>query len=151
MKTTEKLVIATELLDRALQMYYEGNSYFASLHLAGAAEEILATYVRIHGGTSSFESMRDFAVILSKTAIVRNLIDDGVEPTAKNIADIMNQAKNTTKHMNERDDDFVYFGAQAEAKDLLERAVTNYYHLMSFLELEETSLLRRFNTELVKT
>ncbi len=150
MRATEKLVIATELLDRALQMYYEGNSYFASLHLAGAAEEILAVYVKKHGGTSSFESMRDFAVMLSKTEIVKNIIDDGVEPTPKNIADIMNRAKNTTKHMNETDDDLVRFDAQAEAKDLLDRAVTNYYHLMSFLELEETDLLRRFNAEVVK-
>ncbi|MDD4996973.1 MAG: hypothetical protein PHI99_02410 [Syntrophales bacterium] len=150
MREVQKLFIATELLDRALQMYYEGNSYFASLHLAGAAEEVLAAYVKKYGGTSSFEFMRDFAVMLSKTEIVKNLIDDGVDPTEKNIADIMNRAKNTTKHMNETDDDFVHFDAQAEAKDLLDRAVTNYYYLMSFLDLEETRLLRQFNAELVK-
>ncbi len=150
MRATPKLVIATELLDRALQMYYEGNSYFASLHLAGAAEEILAAYVKKYRGTSSFESIRDFSAILSKTELLQDLIGDGVKPTAKNIAETMNKAKNSTKHMNERDDDVVHFDAQAEAKDLLDRAVTNYYHLMSFLELEETSLLRRFNADLVK-
>jgi hypothetical protein len=131
-------------------MYYEGNSYFASLHLAGAAEEILAVYVKKHEGISSFESLRDVAVMLSKTEIVKNLIDDSVEPTVKNIADIMNRAKNSTKHMNKRDDDLVHLEAQGEAKDLLCRAVTNYYYLMGFLDLEETSLLRRFNAELVK-
>lgn len=147
---TEKLVIATELLDRALQMYYKGDSYFASLHLAGAAEEILAVYVEKHGGTSSFKNMKNICVVLSKTKIVKDLIDNGVEPTDKDIGKIMNKAKNNTKHMNDTGDDFVYFDAQAEAKDLLERAVSNYYYLMDFLELEETNLLRRFNTELVK-
>jgi hypothetical protein len=151
LKETEKLIVAVELLDRALQMYYEGNSYFASLNLAGAAEEILAAYVKKYGGTSSFESMRDLALMISKQDIEKNYIDDDIEPTAKSINFIINQAKNTTKHMDKPNDDLVYFDAQAEAKDCLDRAVNNYYYLMNFLDLEETSLLQRFNAEVVKT
>lgn len=139
MKATEKLVIATELLDCALRMYYEGNSYFASLHLAGGAEEILAAYVKRHGGTSSFESSRDFIVMVSKTDFVKNSTEnDVVELKAKCTGDLMNRAKNTTKHMHEKDDGFVHFDAQTEAKDMLNRALNNYYQLMSFIDLEET-------------
>jgi hypothetical protein len=151
LKTTKKLLIAIELLDRALQMYFEGNSYFASLHLAGAAEELLAAYVKKHGDTSSFESMRDFVVKLSKTDFIKSSInDDIVEVSAKNIGKAMNRAKNATKHMDTTDDDLIEFDAKAEAKDLLNRAVNNYYQLMSFMDLEETRLLQRFNDEVGK-
>lgn len=38
--TIPKLLVAKELLDQALRLYYEGEAYFAALHLAGAAQEI---------------------------------------------------------------------------------------------------------------
>lgn len=62
---------------------------------------------------------------------------------------VMNHAKNATKHMDLVNDDAVVFNARAEAHDLLDRAVSNYYLAMSEYELEETSLIRRFNQELV--
>ena len=65
MDATSKLDIATELLDRALRLYYERDSYFAALHLAGAAQELLGAHVRTHGGISSFQSLKDSAVRLS--------------------------------------------------------------------------------------
>lgn len=140
---TEKLVVATELLDRALRMYYEGSSYFAALHLAGAAEEILGVYVERHGGESSFKSLQRGSVKISK------FVNGGVESKPKDIAFVMNHAKNSTKHMDTEDDDHVYFNPQTEARDLLDRAVSNYYSLMSLYELPETELVRRFNLELV--
>ncbi len=149
MKSTTKIEIASELLDRALHMYYEGNSYFASLHLAGAAEEILAAYLKKHGRPSAFERTRNLAVMLAKTDIVKDVIDDSVEPTAKDIANLMTKVKNATKHMDATDE-LIYCDIQVEAKDMLDRAVANYYDLMSLYALEETTLLRRFNAELVK-
>ncbi|WP_235576603.1 hypothetical protein [Pseudomonas taeanensis] len=140
---TEKLKVATELLDRALCMYYEGNSYFAALHLAGGAEEVLGAYVERSGRESSFKSLLHGAVKLSK------FFGDGVESKTKDIAAIMNYAKNRTKHMDEEGDDHVYFDPKVEARDLLDRAVSNYYTLMNFHELPETELLRRFNQELI--
>lgn len=48
-------------------MYYEGNSYFAALHLAGGAEEILGSYVERRGMSRrskacsrSSETLQDF-------------------------------------------------------------------------------------------
>lgn len=143
MSATSKLDIATELLDRALKLFYERDSYFSAIHLAGAAEEVLGAYVTSHGGVSAFESLRDGEVKLSK-----HIRDDGIESSPKRIANAMNHAKNATKHMDDGDDDRVYFNAEFEARELLDRAVMNYYDLMQFLPLRETPLLQRFNSEL---
>ena len=140
---TEKLQVAVELLDRALRMYYEGNSYFAALHLAGGAEEVLGAYVERSGGESSFKSLQRGAVRISK------FLNGGEESSSQDIALVMNHAKNRTKHMNSEGDDHVFFDPKIEARDLLDRAVSNYYALMSFHELPETELVRRFNLELV--
>ena len=145
MSATEKSAIATELLDRALRMYYEGDSYFAALHLAGAAEEVLAVYVARYGGTSSFDSLRDASVLLSKY-----LDNDGIESNPNDIACLINRAKNATKHMYGKKDTEVDFDVQSEAKAMLDLAVSNYYYLASFIDLPETNLLQRFNTELRK-
>lgn len=72
-----------------------------------------------------------------------------MESKPKNIADVMNYAKNRTKHMGSQGDDYVHFDPKAEAHDLLDRAVSNYYTLMSHFELPETELVRKFNLGLV--
>ena len=142
--TTKKLAIAAELLDRALILYYEENSNFAALHLAGGAEELLGKHLKASGLESSFESLQSAAVRLSKY-----VGDDQTESDPKAIAAIMNRAKNATKHMAGQGDGEVHFDARSEAHDLLDRAVTNYYQLMGMYELPETELIGRFNRELV--
>ena len=140
---TEKLIVAIELLDRALGMYYEGNSYYAALHLAGAAEEILGVYVERSGDESSFKSLQRGAVVLSK------VINDGVESSPQEIAAIMNHAKNRTKHMDKEKDDHVRFDPKIEARDLLGRAISNYYTLMRHYSLPETEFINKFYLELI--
>ena len=142
---TPKLEIARELLDRALRLYYEGGSDFAALHLAGAAEELLGRHVEKLGGESSFASLQQGAVRLSKY-----INPDKTESEPKAIANVMNHAKNATKHMNKTDDDHVSFDPRAEAHDRLDRAVSDYYQAMAEYELPETELIRRFNQELVR-
>jgi hypothetical protein len=44
MTGTDKLTIATELLTQSSRLFFEG-AYFASLHLAGAAEELFGVYI----------------------------------------------------------------------------------------------------------
>jgi hypothetical protein len=145
MSGIQKLDIAKELLESALFHYYETQSYFASLHLAGAAEEVLGRYVENTGSKSSFASLRDGAVRISEI-----LYGEENSSCEKSIAQVMNSAKNSTKHMNEKNDDRVFFDAKSAAKDLLDRAVTNYYHLMQYYPLDESENLRRFNNELTQ-
>jgi len=56
----------------------------------------------------------------------------------------MTYARNRTKHINQAGDDDVKFDPQCEAKDLLSRAVTDYYHLMNYVSFEESTVLCRF-------
>ena len=142
--TTKKLTIAAELLDRALGLYYEGNSNFAALHLAGGADELLGKHLNASGRESSFESLRNAAVRFSKY-----VSEDRTDSAPKAMAAVMNHAKNATKHMDGQSDGEVHFDARSEAHDLLDRAVTNYYELMGMYELPETELIGRFNRELV--
>ena len=41
-----KHAIAGEHLDRAIELYLRGDSFYSALHLGGAAEEILNVYAR---------------------------------------------------------------------------------------------------------
>jgi hypothetical protein len=135
---TNKLDIACELLDRGLRLYYEGDSDYSALHLAGAAEEIFGSYVIKHDGETAFENLRSATVKISAY-----LDENSSESSPKEIADIMNHAKNNTKHGSGE----VSFSARSEAKDLLDRAIQNYYYLMRFYELEETELIIKFKQE----
>jgi len=141
--STPKIEIASLLLDTALRHYFsEPPEYFATICLAGAAEELLGRHVEAKGGESSLSSIKNGAVRLSKF-----LNGDGEPATAKAIHDLMNNAKNSTKHMNGEADSTIDFDPKVEAKDLLDRGVTNYYQLMGDYELKETALLTRFNNE----
>jgi hypothetical protein len=138
---TPKIEIASQLLDSALRHFFsEPPEYFAAICLAGAAEEILGKHVESKGGESSFNSMKNGAVLISQFL-------EGEPTTEKAIHNLMNKAKNSTKHMNGSADSTIDFEPKAEAKDLLDRAVTNYYQLMGHYELKETDLLTRFNDE----
>ena len=70
---------------------------------------------------------------------------EGPPATEKGIALAMNYARNRTKHLHAEDDDEILFDPKREARDLLRRALTNYYDLMSQLPLEESEFMRRFN------
>ncbi len=137
---TPKMLVAAELLERGLQAYFD-QAYFAAIHLAGAAEEILGTYVtRITGTENAFKSLQNAAVSLS-----RLLNKDYEASTPKAIRELMTYARNRTKHIDLAGDDDIHFDPKMQAKDLLDRAVTDYYHLMNYLPLPETETLRRFN------
>lgn len=144
---TSKLMIATELLDCGLRLYFEGNSYFGSLHLAGAAEEILGVYITHHGGDSALKGMLDGAVRLSKYTD-----DSGIPSNPNDIYNFIKLPQNSTKHMNDLNDSAVSFDAKSEAEAILNRAISNYYHLMahSVFDLKETDLIARFNNRQIE-
>ena len=137
----DKLSVAQELLEQALRLYYE-RLYFSALHLAGAAEELLGAHLRVLGEQSTFENSRTAGVDLV------NALDIGPPMTRKEMEKLLNHAKNRTKHMNSADDGTIDFDQAEECYDLLDRAVSDYYHLMRYRALPETPLLARFNDEM---
>ena len=142
MGKVEKIDIALELLESALYHYYESDSYFSAIHCAGAAEEILGKYVEIYGGQSAFEKDH-YSIRRTSKALT------GQEPSKKHISKTMNYAKNTTKHMDGVFDNKVLGNPKVSAKNLLDRAIENYYFLMPYIELPETINIKRFHLELV--
>ena len=138
----EKLTVADELLEQALRLYYEGTSYFAALHLAGAAEELLGAHLTAVGAKSTFESWRTDGVELANSLRV-----DGTPITKRDMGNLLNHAKNRTKHMDSIEDGVAGFDPADEARELLDRAVSDFYHLMQYFPLVETPLIARFNRD----
>ncbi|KWA39974.1 hypothetical protein WL27_15065 [Burkholderia multivorans] len=133
------LDVATELLTEALRLFLEGKAYFAALNLAGAAEEVFGKFVQANGGVPALHSVRALALKFEEA-----LREDGDEvsppTTEKDMADVINHAKNMTKH---RITD-VDFDPKEEAQDLLDRAVQNYNSLQSLLNLSEIALVNDY-------
>ena len=61
----------------------------------------------------------------------------------------INRVKNGSKHMKGRDDINIQCNLKEEAQNILDRAVSNFYTLMTFENLNETSLMKKFNSQLV--
>lgn len=132
----QQYLVAAELLDLALDLFYNRSRYYAVLHLAGGAEELLAKLVQSKGRTAAFSDQVDSIVRLS------SIVDPGTPLDEKWVKWRVNEARNSTKH--ERTDGLVRFDPRAEARDMLGRAVENYYRAMEFVPLPETVLVRRF-------
>lgn len=139
----DKLTVAREFLEQALRLYYE-NHHFSAIHLAGAAEELLGAHLTVLGKLSTFQSFRTAGVELA------NSLSDGAPMTRTDMKDLLNYAKNRSKHMNSNEDSVICFDATEEARELLDRAVTDFYHLMQYCPLAETPLVARFNQEIIE-
>jgi len=138
---TPKMYVAIELLENAIDAYFRA-AYFAAIQLAGGAEEIFGKYIaRVSPSDNAFASLKNFAVELAGPSNEKERLVLG-----KAIGDRMTYARNRTKHINQTGDDDILFDPDLEAKDLLDRAVTDYYHLMNYFSLPESDLLRRFNS-----
>jgi hypothetical protein len=137
---TPKILVAVELLDRALQMFNDG-AYFAAITLAGAAEEILGVYVERAGMQSSFDNFREMAVPFAN--FVANEGDTTVD--VKIMSNWMKYARNRTKHIHSTGDDDILFHPRHSAMDLLQRALRDYANLQTVYPLEMTELMKGFN------
>lgn len=136
-----KLTIASEYLTRAIELYFRDDSYFSALHLAGAAQELLGKFVERSGGVSAHTSLAQGAARIS-----RHLNPHGVPSTERQMKDIINQAKNRVKHLNNVGDDVVEFDPQTFAREMLDLAVSEFYQLLgNGAELEISDEIERYN------
>ena len=138
-----KLEIATQQLDTALRLFFWKKEYFSAITLAGAAEEILGVYLKRHNQPNAFDqdlesSLRVYQWLFKSV---------GSRNTIRNL---INRTKNSAKHMMGTSDVALRCNAKAEAKEVLDRAVSNYYSLMCFEKLQETQRIKKFNAHLVK-
>ena len=141
-RSYSKLEIATQQLDTALMLYFEDKNYFSVITLPGAAEEILAVYLKLHKQPNAFEEMLDSSLLIGELLYNSKGSRDSMYKT-------INRVKNGSKHMKGRDDINIQCNLKEEAQNILDRAVSNFYTLMTFENLNETSLMKKFNSQLV--
>ena len=130
--------LALAQLETALQLYFENGDRGSIVTLAGAADEVFGKYLERAGRESSFKSL-----VAAVTAIQAHLFGKPLEPEeVKAIADRANAARNSLKHIG--DNEIVKFDLEAEARDMLNRAIDNYWSL----EQKLTPAMERFQREM---
>jgi hypothetical protein len=65
----------------------------------------------------------------------------------KNVDKLLNNPKNSVKHKFGHGDNSVDFDPKLEGKELIDRAISNYYLLMPRLGLSETSLIIEYRNK----
>lgn len=116
-QTFDRKCIALAQLETALRLYFEGEDYFSVVTLGGAADEIFGKLLTARGVENSIESTKK-----AVAAIHLKLYGEPLEP--KIVADRANRARNALKHINKDSPPTVTFDAKEEAKDMLNRAMS---------------------------
>jgi len=136
---------AVAQLEVALRLYFGGEEkdFLSVITLAGAAEEVFGQLLTDRRIENSIESIKKAVVAISKTLSL-----DGDPVTLKQAADRANRAKNKLKHWNKDTDEPMFkFDPAEEARDMLNRAIDNYW----MLEQKLTPAMERFQREIFRT
>lgn len=136
MKKIDKLKIADEMLDKAIESYLDDKKYFAALHLAGAAQEIYGKWLRIEG-------YQDFSRMMLNHA--ENIFDEPIDKKAVKKED--KRPKNSIKHMDSESDRFAYLNPKFDSFLAVSEAVVEYMKL----QRKETPNVIRFREYLKST
>lgn len=117
--TSKKIDIATEYLDVAIQLYFEGK-YFSAIHLAGAAAELLGAHLP--------EPDRHFTLAWKAQKALAGDVT-GKLPTDTQAKKVINNTKNAIKHMDDNSDSEIDINSSQEAIHGIEHALSEYYKL----------------------
>lgn len=131
--------MAKRQLETALTLYFEGSDHYSVITLGGAADEVFGQVLRAQSQEPRLQE-----VAKSVAAIYKKLY--GSEITPKSVADRANHARNALKHWDAHQPLEVEFDVLAEAKDMLERGIANYWALYGDL----TELMERFEREVLR-
>lgn len=138
----DKIQVATQLLDRALQMYFD-QAFFAAVHLAGAAEELFGTYLLLWmAGKPAADSFHDDAAQL-----LGYEPDEVPKAISSQLYKLIFHSRNRTKHLSPVDDHEITFDPLLEAETVLNRALSNFYAVAEVLGLTPTRRMYRFDKE----
>jgi hypothetical protein len=130
----QKLDLAVDQLNIALELFLSGRSYVAALTLAGAAEEILGQAL------SQRDQQNALQMKFDTTSVVYEELHR--KPLAwKHFADGENYAKNGAKHMRSLSESTISVDLYEAALWMLVRACSNY----GALDLPRTAHMDRFD------
>jgi hypothetical protein len=136
-ETYDRKHVALAQLETALKLYFEAQDFFSTITLAGAAEEILGKLLSAKGVNNSLDSIERTTV-----AIHQKLFGATLSP--KEVVERANRARNCLKHYD-LSSPTVSVDLKQEAKDMLQRAIDNYWRL----EGELTLSMERFQREIL--
>lgn len=136
MKKIDKLKIADEMLEKAIESYLDDKKYFAALHLAGAVQEIYGKWLRIEG-------QQDFSTMMLNHT--ESFFDEPIDKKAIKKED--KRPKNSIKHMDSESDRFAYLNPQLDSFLVISEAVVEYM----MLQRKETANIIRFREYLKST
>ena len=146
MQRVQKINMAVEELEDALETYFNGRYHSATV-LAGAAEQLFAGYLHKYKLNPAWNGDR---VVITK--IANGLRSDPSEkPTTEDeIGNLMNYAYNNSKHAGKADHN-IEMDAQTESRRVIDRAISNYDQLFAHPELvlPDLPLAQRFRIELI--
>lgn len=128
--------LALNQLETALRLFFEANDFASVVTLAGAADEIFGKLLIDQGKENSLESFKK-----AVASIHLSLYGEAVKTT--HIADRANRAKNSLKHWDIGQPLIVKLDLEQEAKDMLFRAIDNYWLLKGVL----TPAMEKFQRE----
>lgn len=136
MESFDKLEIADEMLESAIESYLDSKKYFPALHLAGAAQEIYGKWLRINAG-------QDFSTMMLNHA--DKIFDEPID--RKSVKKEDKRPKNSIKHMDNESDRFAHLNPQLDSFIVISEAVTEYL----MLKRPETDNIIRFKNYLIST
>ena len=113
--------MALSQLETALRLYFD-RDYYAAITLSGAADEVFGQLLKSQGREPSIESIK-----CAVAAIFQHLRGRPLDPAV--VAERANHARNSLKHWNHGQPLVGEFDAVEEARDMIDRAISNYWDL----------------------
>ncbi len=120
--THDKHCVALAQLETALRLFEEGQDLFSVITLAGAAEQIFGRFLKERGESNSLDSLKQAATAMHEALFTE-------VAGAKVFADRANRARNALKHHTPGQPHTITCDLRAEAIDMVDRAISNYWRL----------------------
>lgn len=139
MEKIDKLTIADEMLEVAIENYLDNGRYFSALHLAGAAQENYGKWVRINQG-------QDFSTLIFEQAD-KAFKDQGETLDINAIKKSEKHSKNTIKHLDNHGDRYALLDPILDAFMQISEAIVDN----ALLHREETNNVKRFKVHVIHT
>ena len=132
--------MALKQLETALSLYFSATDDYSVIILAASADDIFGQLLTANGQESSLETIKQSVVA------IHGLLH-GTEITPSSVAYRANFARNSLKHWSADQSLVVSFDAHEEAKDMLNRAIDNYWTLTELF----SPAMERFQREIMQT
>lgn len=135
----DKLEIADELMESAIESFLDKKRYCSALNLAGVAQEIYGKWIRINGGKDFPNQTLD--------AIEKLSMNNNDEFDRKETKKRGNHPKNTIKHLDSADDRFAVLEPVFDSFLQLAEAYVEHKRL----DRPSTENIKRFVLHMQKT